>query len=74
MDLPWTTGRVLACEAQQDGRHEFDGQRVVAVTGGSVVHQEIMFNLRLALGRLLALSGLGIALPLAKLYQPKSGG
>jgi hypothetical protein len=57
LDLPWTTERFLAWEDQQEGRHEFDGQRVIAMTGGSVAHQEIMFNLRLALGRLPAGAG-----------------
>lgn len=54
LDRPWTTDSFLAWEDQQEGRHEFDGQRVVPMTGGSVAHQEIVFNLRTLLGRLLA--------------------
>jgi hypothetical protein len=49
---PWTAERFLAWEDQQEGRHEFDGQQVVAMTGGSMAHQRIVRNL------LLVLSGL----------------
>jgi Uma2 family endonuclease len=54
MDRPWTVETFLAWEDQQEGKHEFDGQNVVPMTGGSVAHQEIVFNLRVLLGRLLA--------------------
>jgi Uma2 family endonuclease len=53
LDRPWTTGGFLAWEDQQDGKHEFDGLKVLATTGGTVAHQEIVFNLRVLLGRLL---------------------
>jgi Uma2 family endonuclease len=51
---PWTTETFLAWEDRQEGKHEFDGRDVIPMTGGSVAHQEIVFNLRVLLGRLLA--------------------
>jgi Uma2 family endonuclease len=54
LERPWTTDSFLAWEDQQEGRHEFDGQRVIPMTGGSLAHQDIVFNLRGLLGRLLA--------------------
>jgi Uma2 family endonuclease len=54
LDRPWTTESFLAWEDRQEGKHEFDGLHVVPMTGGSVAHQEIVFNLRVLLGRLLA--------------------
>lgn len=51
---PWTTETFLAWEDRQEGKHEFDGRNVIPMTGGSVAHQEIVFNLRVLLGRLLA--------------------
>jgi Uma2 family endonuclease len=54
LDRPWTTDGFLAWEDQQEGRHEFDGQHVIPMTGGSIAHQDIVFNLRALLGRLLA--------------------
>jgi Uma2 family endonuclease len=54
MDRPWTAETFLAWEDRQEGKHEFDGQNVIPMTGGSVAHQEIVFNLRVLLGRLLA--------------------
>ncbi len=54
LDRPWTTETFLAWEDRQEGKHEFDGREVIPMTGGSVAHQEIVFNLRLLLGRLLA--------------------
>jgi Uma2 family endonuclease len=54
LDRPWTTETFLAWEDRQEGKHEFDGNQVVPMTGGSVAHQEIVFNLRVLLGRLLA--------------------
>jgi Uma2 family endonuclease len=49
----WTTDRFLAWEDKQEGKHEFDGQRVIPMTGGSVAHQRIVFNLCLSLMGLL---------------------
>jgi Uma2 family endonuclease len=54
LDRPWTTETFLAWEDRQEGKHEFDGQRVIPMTGGSVAHQDIVFNLRGLLSRLLA--------------------
>jgi len=42
---PWTVDRFLAWEDVQEGRHEFDGSRIVAMTGGSRAHQRIISNL-----------------------------
>lgn len=42
---PWTTERFLAWEDRQEGRHEFDGQQVIEMTGGSRNHQRIIANL-----------------------------
>lgn len=41
----WTVDRFLAWEDRQEGRHEFDGRRIVEVTGGSRAHQRIVSNL-----------------------------
>jgi Uma2 family endonuclease len=49
----WTTDRFLAWEDKQEGKHEFDGRRVIPMTGGSVAHQRIVFNLCLSLMGLL---------------------
>jgi Uma2 family endonuclease len=54
LDRPWTTETFLAWEDQQEGKYEFDGRSVVPMTGGTVAHQIIVFNLLLSLGRLLA--------------------
>jgi len=54
LDRRWTTDTFLAWEDQQEGKHEFDGRKVIPMTGGSVAHQDIVFNLRVLLGRLLA--------------------
>jgi Uma2 family endonuclease len=54
LDRSWTTERFLAWEDRQEGKHEFDGQQVIPMTGGSLAHQDIVFNLRALLGRLLA--------------------
>ena len=53
LDRPWTTESFLAWEDRQEGKHEFDGRDIIPMTGGSVAHQEIVFNLRTLLGRLL---------------------
>jgi Uma2 family endonuclease len=41
----WTVDRFLAWEDRQEGRFEFDGERVRDVTGGSRAHQRIVMNL-----------------------------
>lgn len=53
LDRLWTTETFLAWEDRQEGKHEFDGVRVVPMTGGSVAHQKIVFNLCVVLTRLL---------------------
>ncbi len=45
LDRPWTTETFLAWEDRQEGKHEFDGRDVIPMTGGSVAHQPILFNL-----------------------------
>jgi Uma2 family endonuclease len=42
---PWTINRFLAWEDKQEGRHEFDGSRIVEMTGSSRAHQRIISNL-----------------------------
>jgi len=54
LDRPWTTETFLAWEDRQEGKHEFDGVRVIPMTGGSVAHQKIVFRLCMLLARLLA--------------------
>jgi len=54
LDRLWTTETFLAWEDRQEGKHEFDGVRVIPMTGGSVAHQVIVFNLCVLLARLLA--------------------
>lgn len=54
LDRPWTTESFLAWEDQQEGKFEFDGRDIAPMTGGCLAHQEIVFNLRVALQRLLA--------------------
>jgi len=49
----WTTDRFLAWEDKQEGKHEFDGRHVIPMTGGSLGHQRIVFNLMVALSGLL---------------------
>ena len=53
LDRPWTTESFLAWEDRQEFKHEFDGQRVIPMTGGTIAHQRIVFNLCLALMGLL---------------------
>lgn len=53
LDHPWTTETFLAWEDRQEGKHEFDGVRVIPPTGPSVAHQEIVFNICVLLARLL---------------------
>jgi Uma2 family endonuclease len=54
LDRPWTMETFLAWEDRQGGKYEFDGRDPVPRTGGSFAHQDIVFNLRGLLGRLLA--------------------
>jgi Uma2 family endonuclease len=54
LDRPWTTETFLAWEDRQEGKHEFDERRVIPITGGSLAHQDIVFNLRTTLALLLA--------------------
>ena len=54
LDRTRTTETFLAWEDRQKGRYEFDGRDIVPMTGGTVAHQEIVFNLRLLLGSLLS--------------------
>ena len=42
---PWTVGRFLDWEDQQEGKHEFDGTQIIEMTGGSRAHQRIVGNL-----------------------------
>jgi hypothetical protein len=44
-DRPWTTESFLAWEDKQEGKYEFDGRKVIPMTGGSFAHQDIVFNL-----------------------------
>ena len=53
LEQPWTTERFLAWDGQREGKHEFDGRRVLAMTGGSLAHQRIVMNLCFALMGLL---------------------
>ena len=51
---PMTLEQFLAWEAKQELRYEFDGTRPVAMTGGTVAHDKITFNIRKALDARLA--------------------
>jgi Uma2 family endonuclease len=53
LDRPWTTESFLAWEDRQEFKYEFDGQRVIPMSGGTVAHQRIVFNLCLTLMGLL---------------------
>ncbi len=53
LDRPWTADGFLAWEDQQEGKHEFDGQHIIPMTGGSIAHQRILGNLWMALLSLL---------------------
>ena len=41
----WTVDRFLAWEDKQEGKYEFDGTRIIEMTGGSRGHQRIVFNI-----------------------------
>lgn len=47
---PWTVERFLAWEDKQEGKHEFDGARIIAVSGNSRGHQRVVSNLLRLLG------------------------
>jgi Uma2 family endonuclease len=49
LDRPWTTDSFRAWEDRQAGKHEFDGRRVIPMTGGTSAHQWIIINLCVAL-------------------------
>jgi Uma2 family endonuclease len=49
LDRPWTADGFLAWEDQQEGKHEFDGRRIIPMAGGTVAHQWIIINLCVAL-------------------------
>ena len=42
---PWTIERFLAWEDEQEGKHEFDGARIIPMTGGSRKHQRLVQRL-----------------------------
>ena len=46
---PLTTDAFLDWEARQDLRYEFDGLRIIAMTGGTAAHAAIQINLTTAL-------------------------
>jgi Uma2 family endonuclease len=47
---PMTLAEFLAWEEQQPLRHEFDGLRAFAMTGGTLAHAAIQANLAIAIG------------------------
>jgi Uma2 family endonuclease len=51
---PITLTDFLAWEERQDLRYEFDGFEPVAMTGGTIAHHQITFDLRVALAARLA--------------------
>jgi Uma2 family endonuclease len=51
---PMTLAQFLAWEERQDLRHEFNGFEPVAMTGGTIAHDQITFDLRRALAARLA--------------------
>jgi Uma2 family endonuclease len=53
LDRTWTTETFLAWEDRQEGKYEFDGRNIIPMTGGSIAHQRIVFNLCLVLMGLL---------------------
>ncbi|MGA3005100.1 MAG: hypothetical protein ABSE20_25600 [Acetobacteraceae bacterium] len=46
---PMTLAEFLAWEERQELRYEFDGFEPVAMTGGTIAHDQITFDLRTAL-------------------------
>ena len=53
LDRPWTVESFLAWEDRQEGKYEFDGVEIVEMTGGSIAHQRIAFNICMTLMRLI---------------------
>jgi len=51
---PVTLAEFLAWEERQELRYEFDGLEAVAMTGGTIAHDQINFDLRTALAARLA--------------------
>ena len=51
---PMTVAEFLAWELRQELRYEFDGFRPVAMTGGTIEHDLITFNVRKSLDARLA--------------------
>jgi Uma2 family endonuclease len=51
---PITLAEFLAWEERQELRYEFDGFEPVAITGGTIAHDQITFDLRTALAARLA--------------------
>jgi Uma2 family endonuclease len=51
---PMTLAEFLAWEERQELRYEFDGFEPVAMTGGTLAHDQITFDLRMALAARLA--------------------
>jgi Uma2 family endonuclease len=47
---PMTLAEFLAWEERQPQRHEFDGLRPVAMTGGTLAHATVQANLAIAIG------------------------
>ncbi len=53
LDRPRTTDSFLAWEDRQESKYEFNGREVIPMSGGSVAHQVIVFNLLVQLRHLL---------------------
>jgi hypothetical protein len=51
---PMTLAEFLAWEERQELRYEFDGFPPVAMTGGTLAHDQITFDFRMALAARLA--------------------
>jgi Uma2 family endonuclease len=49
LEKPWTAEKFLAWAATQEQRHEFDGLRPLAMTGGNARHSRITGNIHAAL-------------------------
>jgi Uma2 family endonuclease len=50
LSKPMTLADFLAWEEQQPLRHEFDGLRATAMTGGTIAHASVQANLAIAIG------------------------
>jgi Uma2 family endonuclease len=51
--IPMTAEQFIEWEDRQEGKHEFDGERIVEMTGGTKAHQRLVFNLLTVLFRTL---------------------